>query len=80
MICSDFNIHIDNPSNTEAQIFMGTMETLGLQQHVHFQTHYAGNAIDLIFTENTSQFSIRTFKDRYISDHRVIVSEVDIGI
>ena len=64
----------------EAQIFMDTMEALGLQQHVSFQTHQAGNILDLIFMEATSQFSIRTFKGRFISDHRVIVAELSIGI
>ena len=59
---------------------MDTMEALGLQQHVNFQTHHAGNTLDLIFTENTSQFTIRTFKGRYISDYRVIVSKLDIRI
>ena len=39
IICSDSNIHIDNPSDTEAKIFTGTMEALGLQQHLNFQTH-----------------------------------------
>ena len=34
----------------------------------------------MIFTENTSQFIIKTFKGRYISDHRAIVSELDIRI
>ena len=36
IICSDFNIHIDNPSDTEGQIFTDTMEALGPQQHVNF--------------------------------------------
>ena len=73
-------MHIDNTTNTEAQIFMDTMEAPGLQQHVNFQIHHAGNTIDLIFTENTSQFSIRTIKGRHISDHRVIVTELDMRI
>ena len=37
IICRDFNIHIDSPSDTEAQIFNDTMEALGLQWHVSFQ-------------------------------------------
>ena len=45
IICSDFNIHIDNPSDTEAKIFTDTMEALGHQQHVNFQTHHAGNTL-----------------------------------
>ena len=71
---------IDNLSDTEAQIFMDTMKDLRLQQHVSFQTHHAGNILDLIFTEATSQFGKKIFKSRYVSDHRVIVSELSIGI
>ena len=70
---------IDNTLDTELQTFMDTMEALGLQQHVSFQTHQAGNILDLIFVEATSQFSIRPFKGRFISDHRAIV-ELSIGI
>ena len=80
LICGDFNMHIDNPLGMEAQTFMDTMEALGLQQYVSFQTHQAGNTLDLIFAEATSQFSIRTFKGRFISDHRAIVAELSIGI
>ena len=80
IICSDFDIHIDNPSDTEAQIFMDTTEALGPQQHVNFQTHHASNTLDLIFTETTCQFNMRTSKGRHISDHRAIVSELDIRI
>ena len=73
IICGDFNMHIDNPSDMEAQILFDTMEALGLQQHLSFQTHQAGKILDLIFMEATGQFSIRTFKGRFISDHRAIV-------
>ena len=77
IICGDFNIHIDNLSDTEAQIFTDTMEALGLQQHVNFQTHCAGNTLGLIFTETASQFNMGNFKGSYISDHRTIVTEFD---
>ena len=80
IICGDFNIHVDNPPYTEAQIYMDTMEALGLQQHVNFQTHHAGNTLDLIFTETTCQFNMRISKSRYISDHRAMGSELDIRI
>ena len=59
---------------------MDTMEAIGLQQHVSFQTHQAGNILDLIFMEATSQFSIGTFKGRIIFDHRAVVAELSIGI
>ena len=56
IICWDFNIHIDD-----------TTEGLGLQQHVNFETHHAGDTLDLIFTEITSQPTMRTFKGRFRS-------------
>ena len=51
LICGDFNMHIDNTSDMEVQIFMHTMQALGLQQPVSIQTHQAGNILDLIFME-----------------------------
>ena len=45
----DFNIHIDDINVPKAPIFNDTMEALGLQQHVDFPTHHAGN--NLIFLQ-----------------------------
>ena len=80
IICGDFNMHIDDLTAIEAQIFNDTTETIGLQQHVDFETHHAGNILDLLFTEIASQFTMGTFKGRYISDHRAIVRESDIRV
>ena len=63
IICADFNIHNDDLTDIEAQIFNDTMEALGVQQHVNFKTHDAGNTLDLLFTEITSQLTMRTFKE-----------------
>ena len=62
IIYGDFNLHINNPSDKEAQSFIDTMEAFGLKQHVSYQTHHDGNILDLIFTETIRQFNIRTFK------------------
>ena len=80
IICGDFNLHINDPSDKEAQSFIDTMEALGLKQHVSFQTYHAGNILDLMFTKTMSQFNIGTFKGRFISDHRAIVAELNIRI
>ena len=80
IICWDFNIHIDDPNDTEAQIFNDTMEALALQQHIGFPTYHAGNTLDLIFTETMSQLNTKTSKGRYILDHRAIMTELDIRI
>ena len=78
IICGDFNMHINDLTDIGAQLFNDTMEALGLWQHVNFETDGAGNILDLTFTEITLQLATRTFKERYISDHRAIVIEFDI--
>ena len=79
LICGDFNIHREDPNDTGAQIFNDTMEAIGLQ-HVNFETHHAGNTPDISFTEIILQLNTRTFKGRYISDPRAVVSELDIRV
>ena len=51
-----------------------------MQQHEDFPTHHAGNILDLIFTEITSQLDTRMAKGRYISDHTAIVAKLNIRI
>ena len=80
LICGEFNIYIDDPNDTEVQIFNDMMEAPGLQHHISFETHCAGNTMDVLFTEITLQLNTRTFKGRSISDHRAIVSELDIRV
>ena len=51
ILAGDFNIHINNQYDPEANILMDTMTALGHQQHTNFITHCSGNTLDLIFTE-----------------------------
>ena len=80
IICGNFNMHIDDLTDIEPQILNDTTEALGLQQHVNFETHHDGNILDLLFTEIASQLTMKTFKGKYISDHRAIVTEFDARV
>ena len=80
IICGDFKLHINNSSYREVHCFIDTMGALGLKQHVSFQTHHTGNILDIIFTKTISHFNVRTFKGRFISDHRGIEAELNIKI
>ena len=51
ILAGDFNIHINNQDDPEANILMDTMRALALQQHTNFISHHSGNTSDLIFTE-----------------------------
>ena len=50
-ILGDFNIHMDDEFDENAGIFMDIIMALGLEQHIHFLTHKAGNTLDLVMTE-----------------------------
>ena len=53
IIGGDFNVHINKVSEEDVpQMFLDTMEALGLRQNIHFPTHQLGNIIHLVFTED----------------------------
>ena len=73
LIMGDFNIHIDDQTDSDANIFNDTMTALGLVQHVSIPTHKKGNTLDLIYTELGTNFSVSNIQSRPImSDHRLI--------
>ena len=73
ILAGDYNMHINNQDDPEANIFMDTMTALGLQQHTNFVTHYSGNTLDLIFTEIiTRQKVLKCTPGPFISDHCAI--------
>ena len=60
IITGDFNIHVNDTNDPEAQIFLDTMETLGLDNHINFATDNKGNTLDLGLTEALSSLSVVT--------------------
>ena len=79
IIMGDFNIHVNNTNNPEAQIFLDTMEALGLDNHVNFAMHNRGNTLDLVLTEVLSSLSVVTCRQGpFLSDHCSIELEVAI--
>ena len=70
ILAGDFNIHINNQDDPEANILMDMMTALGLPQHTNFVTHHSGNILDLIFTEViTRQNVLKCTPGPFISDH-----------
>ena len=69
----DFNLHIDNEEDPEAQLFTDMMDTLGLDCHISFSTHQSGHSLDMVFTKALSEMKIiRCNPDTYLSDHCTI--------
>ena len=61
LILGNFNMHIEDLTETDTIIFNDTMQTLGFKLHATGPTHKQGNALDLIFTELTSKIQVMNY-------------------
>ena len=74
----EFNIHINN-NDPDAEAFIDITEALGLTQHVRFETHRAGNILDLVLKELGSKLQISScIPGPILSDHRAVEFTVSI--
>ena len=70
LILGDFNIHVNDEFNDNAGNFMDIIMVLGLEQHIHFLTHKAGNTLDLVMTELGSKLEVtKCSPGPFWSDH-----------
>ena len=78
-IISDFNIHINNGQDNEANIISDIMEAMGLQQYVEFTTHKLGNILDLVFTEVTGKLKVtKGTPGPFLSDHWTVECQLSV--
>ena len=58
----DFNIHWGDEVDGNATLFAGTLEALGLIQHIQFPTHSSSNIVDLVISKVlTNKFILQCF-------------------
>ena len=70
LFAGDFNIHVDNPRDSDAIKFADLLESFGLQQHMKGSTHKEGHTLDLIITRCSEiVLSAPPKVDRFIADH-----------
>ena len=70
MLAGDFNLHVNDENDTEASLFIDTIEAMGLQQRVIYPTHKADNILDLVYTELITQIQIVDLSfGTFLSDH-----------
>ena len=79
IVLGDFNIHINNDQDADANRFKDIIEALGLQQHVSFSMHRYGNTLDHIYTELGSSVIINYCREGPIlSDHTAVICRSNI--
>ena len=59
----DFNVHVNDGCDIEANIFNDMMIAMGLKQWVTFPTHHNGNTLDLVMTELGSRLTVSKCKE-----------------
>ena len=79
VILGDFNLHVNDKSDTDAQQFIDMVEASGMKQWINFPTHKQGNTLDLIITELAAEVQIKNiYCGPYISDHCIITCTCNI--
>ena len=76
IIMGDFNIHINDSEDWDAQTLQDTLTAFNLKQHINIPTHNLGHTIDLIITPN--DYMGQLIPGLYISGHRMITLNTNI--
>ena len=81
IITGDFNIHLDNPSNSDTQGFLCLLHDFNLIQHVSFPTHISSHhTLDLVLTLGNSPLNpIVSWSPITVSDHFPVLSSLSVS-
>ena len=78
MIMGDFNLHV-NENNATTTDFKDSLFAMGLEQHVTFSTHVAGNSLDLVITEVVNGVELLSCESgAYVSDHCAVKVKINV--
>ena len=73
LVVGDFNIHVEDVKNGDAEQFIDMCKAIELDEHVKFVTHHQGHTLDLVLTELNSVIQVSNIKPgEYISDHCLV--------
>ena len=75
VITGDFSVHINDQDDPDAHVFRDTTSALGLNQHITFSMHRAGNTLDLLFTKTSNNVNVlQCKKGPTLHDHDTVIS------
>ena len=74
----DFNLHVNDDTESDPGIFNDTVEAMGLIQHEGFSTHKSGNILDLVLCDVCNNINIKsTMPGPYLSDHQAVITTLN---
>ncbi len=77
ILLGDFNIHIDNTSNSTTSRFLDIIQTAGFVQFVNLPTHKAGHILDLVISRPSFVKDVKVGVPD-ISDHSPVYCYLDL--
>ena len=79
IIAGDFNIHVDDPLDSQFIQLSDLLDSTNLIQHIHIPTHKQGHTLDLLITHvNITLNPIISSSVMVTSDHVPILSSINI--
>lgn len=79
VILGDFNIHVDNPQDRDAQELHSLLDRFGLKQHVHQSTHRSGHTLDLVLSRSSESLVTNVHAcDHGFPDHYPVFSRLSL--
>ena len=79
LICGDFNIHRDVPSDADIIRLKDLLNSMGLVQHVKRPTHLYGHTLDLVITRQADDIvDGEPLPERYLSDHAAVICKLSL--
>jgi exonuclease III len=80
VITGDFNIHVDDLTDSNSIQFLSLLDHANLTQHVSFPTHRQSHTLDLVITSANSTLSPTvTFMPVSPTDHFPVISSLNIS-
>jgi len=76
VIVGDFNIHVDDTTDTGASKLRELLSTYGLLQHVWSATHRHSHTLDLLITRDDQVVNVLPIDPPLLSDHSFVVATV----
>lgn len=86
LIAGDFNFHMDDFNNYEANKFRELLETFGLAQHVFVPTHTSGHTLDLVITRSSNDLIVKSpsttpnFSDHYFVECELLIPRPALSV
>ena len=79
LVMGDLNLHLSDTTDVDGITFNTNLSLLGLKNHVSFPTHVAGNALDVLISDDLDNIIIgKCLRGLYLSDHCAVQAYIKV--